>query len=169
MRRTASYLLFILGGHFVSLQVFIGLGLLDAVPGIGDDVERLARFLGVALPFLLLGTWLSPGERWRELGRTLLIGTAVALFALVTVIFPPGLPGGPGLAPYAADLSWAAGIPNLLLVGGAGGLLLYWNGAGRRRSATGDRLRRGATALATSLSTSLRASLAAMRRGQPFG
>jgi hypothetical protein len=166
MRRVASYFLFIVGGYFLSMQVFIGLGLLDIYPGVGDDLARLAWFMAVALPFLLLGTWLSPGERWRELGRTLLIGTGVALFAFTTVIFPPGLPGGPGLAPYAADLTWAAGIPNLLLVGGAGGLLLYRNGAGRRRSAPGAMLRRGAAAVSASVSTQLRASLAAMRRRQ---
>lgn len=143
----------------MAIQVFIGLAPLDA-PGIGDDVARLAWFLVVALPFLLLGTWLSPGERRRELGRTLLIGTGAALFAFLTVIFPPGLPGGPGLAPYAADLSWAAGIPKLLLIGGTGSLLLYRNGAGRRRSVAGDILRRGMGPV----SLYVQASLGAWRR-----
>lgn len=164
MRRTASYFLFIVGGFFVAVQVFIGLGLLDAVPGVGDDVARLAWFMTVALPFLLLGAWLSPGEGWRELGRTLLIGIGVALFGFVTVLFPPGPAGEPQLAPYAAELTWASGIPNLLLVGGAGGLLLYRNGAARRRSVPGDVLRGMAASLSTSLSTYLRASLSAMRR-----
>ena len=160
MRRTASYFLFIVGGYFVSVQVFIGLGLLDIVPGTGDDVARLAKIMGVALPFLLLGTWLSPGERWRELGRTLLIGIGVALFGFVTVLFPPGLPDGPGLAPYAAELTWASGLPNLLLVGAAGSLLLYRNGAARRRSVPGDWMR----SIAMAVSTPLRASLGAIRR-----
>lgn len=164
MRRTASYFLFILGGFFVAVQVFVGLGLLDRVPGIGDDAARLAWFMAVALPFLLLGAWLSPGERWRELGRTLLVGIAVALFGFASVLFPPGPGGSPELAPYAAQLTWASGIPNLLLVGAAGSLLLYRNGAGRRRSAAGTLLRGMATALSTSLSTQLRASLGAVRR-----
>jgi len=160
MRRTASYFLFIVGGFYVSVQVFAGLGFLDAVPGIGDDAARLAKIAGVALPFLLLATWLSPGERWRELGRTLLIGIAVALFGLVPVLFPQRPSGEPQLAPYAAELTWASGLPNLLLVGAAGSLLLYRNGAARRRSVPGDWLR----GIAMAVSTPLRASLSAIRR-----
>lgn len=162
MRRTSSYFLFIVGGYYVTLEVHAGLAYLDVEPGIGAEVEFLARIMARALPFLLLGTWLSPGERWRELGRTVLIGVAVALFAFASVVFRPGPSGVPELAPYAAQLTWAAGIPNLLLVGTAGSLL-YWKGAARRRSFAGNAVRRVAASLSLSLGTQLRASLSAVR------
>ena len=122
MRRIASLIFLVLGGFGVGMQVMIGF---MGGGGAADYAGRLAYFTAIALPFLALGTWLSPAKRWRELGLAILIGAGVCVGSFSTVIFLPDEQGvmidRAELTPY---LALVPGFANLAAVGVIGLLLL---------------------------------------------
>lgn len=130
MRRALSTLLFVAGGWIAATELVAAF--LDAEPGsLTDNFAIIGIFGAIAAVLLLLGTWASPGRRWRELGLTMLIATGVsALCGLSFVMIfndptiRPFLPPTPHI-----DTAPAVGILNLLAVG----MLGWW--LYRRRTA----------------------------------
>ena len=128
MWRAASILFLFVGGFCVGMQVMIGF---IAGGGPSDYLRRLAYFTAVAIPFLALGTWLSPGRRWRELGLTILIGAAVCVGSFSVTMFLPDEQGvimdRSQLTPY---LALGPGFANLAALVLAGLLLTFGEGRG---------------------------------------
>jgi hypothetical protein len=157
IRRVASLVFLFLGGFCVGMQVMIAF---LAGGGALDYALRLAYFTAVAAPILALGAWLSPGQRWRELGLTMLIGAGVCGGAFSSAIFLPDEHGvmmdRAELTPY---LALGPGFANLTLIAGAG-LLLYLRGGDGRPTRFG-RLARGGIG---EVGVFVRASLDAVRR-----
>jgi hypothetical protein len=125
MRRLGANLFFVLGGFCVGMQVMVAF--IAGDPGLADDVGRIVYFSAIAVPFLALGTWLSPGRRWRELGLTLLIGAAVCVGSFSAVLL---VPDEQGFVPHLEEVPFTALVPgftNLALLL-AIGLLLYLRG-----------------------------------------
>jgi hypothetical protein len=83
MRRVLSIILFVLGGWLFTSELMMAW--IDPGEGVGMQIGMLAVLTVFAAPFLLLGTWASPGRRWRELGLTMMIAAGVGLFAALTV------------------------------------------------------------------------------------
>ena len=124
MRRFFSILLLILGGWMLVTEAFIA-GL--ALDSDGDaKLAIVATFTLLALVFLLIGAWVSPGRRWREVGLTLLICAGLATLTALSIV---------AMNRDRADLEKALGRPfpdlafdpllgiaNLLLIAGLG----YW-------------------------------------------
>ncbi len=133
LRRALSVILFILGAWLLAAEVMM------AWISVGQSGATELGMIGVMLafcaPLLLLGMWAGPGNRFIELGRTIMIAAAVgATLALVlfilladpsfTRLMPPDNP-----APNF-KISWVSGLLNLALVAGAGWLLFRF---GRRQ------------------------------------
>ena len=122
IRRPASVFFFVLGGWMLMAE---GVGaFFDVDPGFTDSLFMIGLFSVLAAPLLLIGAWISPAERWRELGLTMLIalgGAAICALGVVVVFTDPAardiMPMPPvGFAP-------AIGIANALILGGVGWLL----------------------------------------------
>lgn len=123
LRLVASLMLFFLGGFFVALEVFIGLSLLRGDRTLLQQALDLHRFVALAAASLALAAWLSPLNRLRWLGRSILIGAAFGAFQAATVYVT---------VPERWELTWQIGIPNALLVLAIG----YWlNRLANRREA----------------------------------
>ena len=126
VRRVVSIILFALGGWLLSSEVVMAW--IDAGEGPGTQVVMLCAIAVFALPFLLLGTWASPGRRLAELGLTVMIvagvGVAMALMTVMVLkdpsfkqLMPPDQP--------MPEMKFAplAGILNGLFIGGIGYVL----------------------------------------------
>jgi hypothetical protein len=148
---------FIVGGFCVGMQVLVAFLWPD---GAANYALLLAYFTAIAAPFLALGTWLSPGRRWRELGLTILIGAGVCVGSFSTTIFLPDENGvmvdRARLAPY---LALAPGYANSVVVFGAG-LLLYLRGGGGKPMLIGRAVRD----VLGEIELTVRASVGGMRR-----
>jgi len=125
MRRLISIILLLVGGFCVGMQVMIGF---MAIPPDPDgSLPPLVTFTALPIPFLAIGTWLSPGDRMRELGLTVLIGAAVYVGSFSISLFTPDeagvVPGMESLTPY---VDRAQGLANLSVIAILG-LLLYFN------------------------------------------
>jgi hypothetical protein len=146
MRRTISIILFILGGWILAseaMMAWITVG--GAELGLAGRLGMIGIMAGFAMPFLLLGMWVSPGNRFADIGMTMMIagGIGAALALMMFMIWSdPGMkqfmpPDKPmpqfGLAP-------ALGIANLLVIGGGGWLL--WRFGRRTRRNPNDELER---------------------------
>ena len=121
-RRALSIVLFLLGGWMLMTEVVTAF--LDVMPGLSDSALFVGTFGALAAVALLLGAWVSPGRRKRELGVTILIAAGSALFCAIsaTVMFlDPGLtqflPPMPSISPAPA-----IGAVNLTIVGALGWL-----------------------------------------------
>jgi len=121
IRRPISILLFVLGGWITMTELMVAF--IDVEPGLADSLMMTAIFAVLAVPFLLLGAWASPGRRWRELGLTMLmaggIGAVCGLITIIVVNDPTAAPLFPQPIPHI-DLAPAFGAVNLLLVGALG-------------------------------------------------
>jgi len=123
MRRGCSVILFILGGWILASVGVVGL-----IPA-DEQISpwaMVAVFGAVASPFLLLGTWMSPGRRLAELGLTLMIAAGVATIVMITMVAVSLDPAIQRLtkAPMPAfDFTSPAAIGSLLMVGGLGFVL----------------------------------------------
>ena len=62
--------MFLLGGWVLLSELMIAF--LDIEPGIVDNVAMLGISAFLAAIPLMLGAWISPGARWRELGLSIL-------------------------------------------------------------------------------------------------
>jgi drug/metabolite transporter (DMT)-like permease len=124
IRRPASVLLFVLGGLMLMTE---GLwAFFDIDPGFKDNLFMIGILSALAAPLLLAGTWISPGERWRELGLTMLMAIAFAAVCVFSVIVVFTDPAAKDMIP--ADMPPigfvpAIGIANALILGGVGWLL----------------------------------------------
>ena len=107
LRLPASIILFFFGGFWVALEVFIALALMHGGRGLVEQALDLHRFVALAVATLALATWLTPLNRLRWLGRTILIGAGLGAFQAFTVYVT---------VPERWDLTWQVGIPNALLV-----------------------------------------------------
>ncbi|MEO6361395.1 MAG: hypothetical protein ABIO43_12615 [Sphingomicrobium sp.] len=123
MRRVASVILFLLGGWFLTAQLFVAY--LDAESGSTDNFGMTVLFMLFVLPFLLLGAWASPGNRWRELGLTILIAVGASLLCGVSVLVALNDPGMKPFIPPMPEIEIAPvwGIANLAVVTLVGWLL----------------------------------------------
>jgi len=123
MRRFLSLLLFVLGGWMLITELCVAF--VAAEPGFVHNLYLIALFGVIAGVPLLLGAWASPGQRWSELGLTILISGGVTLLSLVSVAAilldpesKPFLPPMPKL-----EIAPVAGTVNLLLLGALGWFL----------------------------------------------
>jgi hypothetical protein len=127
MRRVVSILLFVLGGWMLSSEIVTAF--IDVQPGLRDSAIFIALFGVIAAIALLFGAWASPGQRWRELGLTILITAGLAIFcgaAMAVVLMDPG--AKPLLPPMPSiSIAPVIGIANLLVVS-ASGIALYRSG-----------------------------------------
>jgi hypothetical protein len=140
MRRVLCVVLFVLGGWMLTSEAMMAW--VDIGAGTGGQLGTIGVMAAFAAPFLLLGTWASPGNRFAELGLTLMIGVGVGV-AMAVVMFmvthdpsfkqfmPPGKP--------LPEFHFAPlfGIANLLLIAGGGYLLRRW-ALGRARDQRPD-------------------------------
>lgn len=120
MRRGCSVILFVLGGWILA-----GVGVVGLMPP-DEQISpwaMVAIFGAVAAPFLLIGTWMSPGKRLAELGLTLMISAGVALMVVITmaaVSLDPAIQRLMEAPMPAFDFTSPAMIASLLLIGGGG-------------------------------------------------
>jgi len=92
IRRVASVILFAFGGWILAGQLMVAF--IDFEPGAWDNAGMIGIFLVIALPFLLLAAWISPGERWHEIGLTILIAVGVTVMSVATaaaIFVDPGM------------------------------------------------------------------------------
>jgi hypothetical protein len=137
MRRTVSVILFILGAWLLASEVMMAW--INVGQGAGVEVGMIAIMLAFSAPFLLLGLWASPGDRFTELGRTVMTAAAVGgTLALVLFLFL----SDPSFTKLMQDnpapdfkIGWVSGLLNLMVVGGGGWLLYRF---GRSRAAPPD-------------------------------
>ena len=132
MRRFFSVILFVLGGWALMAEPF--LAFLDFGSGLeAGKLAALAIALAMAAVPLAAGTALSPGERWRELGLTILLATGFAAFAGVSaaaIFLDPGArPIVEAVGPMPDfRLAPVVGILNLIVILAAGWLLFRRQG-----------------------------------------
>jgi hypothetical protein len=140
MRRTASVILFIFGAWLLACGVMIAGFDFDGRPIVG--LGSAGILAGVAAPFLLVGSLVSPGNRLADLGMTLMIAAAIGgglgLMTFGTLndpnfkqLMPPGqqLP--------ILHFALIPGAAVVLIVAGAG-FALWWFGRSRERRAKPD-------------------------------
>ena len=127
MRRVASIILFVIGGFCVGMQVMIAF--FAVPPEQVRELPPLVTFTAIALLFLVPATWLSPANRWRELGLTLLIGAAVCIGSFAITLTASVEEGGTGgVGPLKGYVDWTQGWANAALIAMAGGVLLFVRG-----------------------------------------
>ena len=128
MRRVFSVLFFVLGGWLLMVEPVIAF--LDLGPEARSAQPWVFLItLGMAAVPLAIATVLSPGERWRELGLTILLSAGAALFAGISsaaVFLDPG--SGPLIeeaVPNMPDFAFTpvTGILNLVVIAAIGWLL----------------------------------------------
>lgn len=109
-----GFLLYFAGALLVGLEVFTALALMHMERSLVEQASALARFVGLAAAALLLATLASPVNRWRSLGRALLVGAAFGLVGALPVYI---------VLPDPYQLTWKLGLANLLLIVAAGAWL----------------------------------------------
>jgi cation transport ATPase len=135
MRRGCSVTLLILGGWLLSSVGIIGL-----MPE--EGISRwivLAVCAAFALPFVLVGAWVSPGRRLAELGLTLMVAGGCAAVTVMTMAIFVSDPAMPRFMPRPfPDLDFTSPpmIVSILLMGGGGYAL--WRLGRRERPSGGD-------------------------------
>lgn len=127
MRRVLSVLFFVLGAWMLSGELMVAF--MDAGQGVGLNFAMIGFMLLFTLPFLLIGAWISPGRRGRELGLTILITAAMASFSGLVVLLVALDPKFVRLMPPMPEIGLrpVTGVVNLALVG-AIGFWLYRRG-----------------------------------------
>lgn len=127
MRRVVSVLFLALGGWLLMAEPL--LAFIDFAPKLSGAQAVVALFaLGIAGVPLALGVLLSPGERWRELGLTILLAMGAALFcgaSVAAILMDPGFKPFMPLMPPMPNVAIAPlfGALNLVLLTGIGWLL----------------------------------------------
>lgn len=127
MRRVISVIFLALGGWVLMAELL--LAFIDFAPKLSGAQAVVALFaLGIAGVPLALGVLLSPGERWRELGLTILLAMGAALFcglSIAAILMDPGFKPFMPLMPPMPNVALApiVGAINLLVLLAAGWLL----------------------------------------------
>lgn len=118
MRRVASVAFLAIGGWLLIAEPLIAF--MDLGPGMRSGMPLvLAICLVMAAVPLSIGVALSRGERRRELGLTILIAEAAAVFtagSLAAIFLDPGFKQFMPLMPLIPKIgvAWALGTANLL-------------------------------------------------------
>lgn len=123
MRRGCSATLLVLGGWLLTSIAIVGLTPSDQ--GVSPWMI-VGLFAAIAAPFLLIGTLMSPGRRWSELGMTLMISAGVSAFIIVTLAAVSSDEAIQRLIPEPMpkfDFTAPATVVAILLMGGGGYLL----------------------------------------------
>lgn len=133
MRRAASVVLLFLGGWLLVAEMIVVA--MDTGKGPSIHLGVAAVMLVVAAVFLLLGMWASPGNRFVDLGATIITAAVLGGAAALTMILMIGDPHFIELLPpdnpaRHVQAAPVAGVLNLLVVGVAG-WALYRFGARR--------------------------------------
>lgn len=133
MRRTLSVILFILGAWVLASQIMIMF--IDVGQPPATALAMVAILLVLSAPFLLLGMWASPGNRFSDLGITMVIAAGVGGGCALTMFLMLNDPKFLLLLPLespARNLRFALfpGAVNLIAIAAVGWLL--WS-TGRRR------------------------------------
>ena len=133
MRRALSVILFVLGGWLLTCEVMISW--ISVGEPSGTAFAMIGIFLVLCAPFLLLGTWASPGNRLADLGITMVIAAAIGAgcsFSAFLMLSDPKFLMLLPLESSARSFSLAPipGAINLIVIAGVGWLL--WS-TGRRR------------------------------------
>ncbi|MFL6726351.1 MAG: hypothetical protein ACJ8FS_07550 [Sphingomicrobium sp.] len=127
MRRALSVILLILGGWLLASEVLMAWINVGQPPA--TELGIIGIMLAFSAPFLLLGMWASPGNRFADLGVTMIsaagVGAAVAAITFIMLSDP----GFTNLLPSDRPVPYfrvatVSGVLNLLIIGG-GGWLLY--------------------------------------------
>jgi len=120
IRRVASVILFALGGWMLAGQLMVAF--FDFEPGAWDNAGMVGMFLVIALLFLLLAAWVSPGERWRETGLTILIALGVTVMSVATAAAIFVDPGMQKFLPPMPEMHFAPilGVVNLAVLSAMG-------------------------------------------------
>ncbi len=133
MRRTLSVILFIFGAWVLAVEImtlFIDVGQPPAT-----ELAIAGILLAASAPFLLLGTWASPGNRTSDLGLTMVIAAGVGGGCALTMFLMLNDPNFLLLLPLESPARnmrfWLfPGAANLVVIAAAGWIL--WS-TGRRR------------------------------------
>ena len=133
MRRTLSVILFIFGAWVLASEIMIMF--IDVGQPPATALAMVGILLAASAPFLLAGSWASPGNRFSDLGITIVIaagvggGCALAMFLMLNdpnflLLLPLESP--------ARNMRFVLfpGVVNLIVIATVGWLL--WN-TGRRR------------------------------------
>lgn len=126
MRRVAAAILFVLGGWILCAEIlmaWVDIGQTAAV-----QLGIIAFFCAIAAVPLLIGTWATPGNRWAELGLTILIAAAVGAAVTLTMFVLLSDPKFVSLMPSDRPVphfkvAIISGLLNLAVVAATGGLL----------------------------------------------
>ena len=125
--RVLSIILFVIGGFCVGMQVMIAF--MAIPPEYPRTMPPIVQFTAIAALFLIPATWFSPGQRWRELGLTLLIGAAVCIGSFAITLSEPVENGGVGgIGPLEGYVDWNQGWANAAVIAIAGLCLLFVRG-----------------------------------------
>jgi len=137
MRRVVSVILFIVGGWLLCSEVVMAW--INAGQGIVGQLDIAAFVAVLAIPFLFLGMWASPGNRFADVGLTVMlaVGVGAAVALMMVLIFND--PGARQLMPPDKPMpdmhfAYVLGAVNTGALGGAG-WLLWWFGKSRERAA----------------------------------
>jgi hypothetical protein len=115
-------------GLLVGVQVLIGF-----LAGTFGDLGLLAYFTAVALPFLVLGAFITPGDWPREVAITILTGATVCVGSFSVVLFVPDESGATVKLEAVPISALSTGFLNLALIILAGLLLLFHRQFGTSR------------------------------------
>ncbi|QIL03184.1 hypothetical protein G7078_10610 [Sphingomonas sinipercae] len=142
IRRVISILSFAFGGWMLTCEAMLAFFTFDG--GAAAVALGIGFFLIIAGVPLLIGSWISPGRRWRELGITLLVVAAVALFLGVTMglmLVDPAMKGLMPPLPEGLSIAPLKGAANLLAIAGLGWWL--YRGSSRAGEEARDRSQEG--------------------------
>ena len=133
MRRTLSVILFIFGAWVLASEIMIMF--IDVGQPPATALAMVGILLVLSAPFLLFGMWASPGNRFSDLGITMVIAAGVGGGCALTIFLMLNDPKFLMLLPLespARNLRFALfpGVVNLIAIAVVGSLL--WS-TGRRR------------------------------------
>ena len=120
--------MFLIAGLLVGVQVMIAF-----LAGTFGDLGLLFYFTAVALPFLALGAFITPGDWSREVAITMLAGAAVCVASFAVVLFLPDESGATLRLEAVPFSALATGLLNLAFISGGGVLLLVRRRLGMSR------------------------------------
>ena len=126
MRRVVCVILFLIGGYVLSGELIMSS--LDVGEGVVEQLGMAGIMAAFAAPFLLLGTWASPGNRFAELGLTLMIVAGLGAFIALIMFMLTHDPSFKQLMPPDKPMpqihfAWLFGLANLVVIASGGYLL----------------------------------------------
>ena len=130
MRRVLSIIFYVLGGWMLMCEPVVAFIRVDESGRSSASALLMALgfFLALGLGSIAIGALISPGERLREAGLTILISMGIAVFCGVSVVVTFADPGFKQLQPLPHpmpkfDFAPVTGMLNLLVIAAIGWLL----------------------------------------------